>query len=264
MLIPVLAYHDVSDKISPGIARVTLGQFSRQMAWLRENGYRSLTLSHYIHSLTNDPASLDISRDVLITFDDTYETIDRAAEIMAAHGLVATTFVISRFAGKANSWDYQFFGHSKRHADFAMIRQLLDAGWEVGSHTHTHAHLPDLPPEKIREELSLSRRILEEATGEKIRSISYPFGRANDITISIARETGYQAGVTLGMAVASDPAAIDPLALPRIGIYLFDGLRGFRQKCRSRDRDKLARYLRYQRMISSFSAGTVLWKKIIR
>ncbi len=265
MLIPVLAYHYVSDNVTPGIARVTFKQFEKQMIYLRENGYRSLTLSHYTQILKNGPSSpeFDSSRTVLITFDDTYDTIERVADIMSRHGQIATAFVISDYIGRTNDWDYQFFGNQLRHAGLNSIRTLLQAGWEIGSHTRTHRYLPDQTAERIRDELHSSRCALQDATGEKIQSISYPFGRVNDITISIAREQGYDAGVTLGMPVPSDFRRLSSLEIPRIGVYLFDSVRSFSRMVRSTEQDRMERYLNRQRRISMLSAGTIFWKKII-
>jgi peptidoglycan/xylan/chitin deacetylase (PgdA/CDA1 family) len=104
--------------------------------------------------------------------------------------------------------------------DINDLRALLDAGMTVGAHTATHKVLAGLPEDDAREELSRSKRELEQALGTPIEHLAYPNGHVtsnvDDAAIRLAREAGYRSagtsrrGVTLVETSAHD--------LPRQGI----------------------------------------------
>lgn len=55
-----------------------------------------------------------------------------------------------------------------------QVQQMLDMGMTFGSHTLTHLNLPNADPEDARAEVSVSKKVLEEKLGRKIRHFSYP------------------------------------------------------------------------------------------
>jgi peptidoglycan/xylan/chitin deacetylase (PgdA/CDA1 family) len=54
------------------------------------------------------------------------------------------------------------------------VTALADAGFEIGSHTHTHRHLSELSPGTCREEVTRSKEILEDVTGEPVTGFRAP------------------------------------------------------------------------------------------
>mgnify|MGYP000109066925 CR=1 FL=1 len=71
------------------------------------------------------------------------------------------------------------------------IGKLVDAGYEIGSHTHTHRLLTDLDAAERREEMTRSRERLAAATGQDIRGFRAPaFDTADDHFQTLA-EAGY-------------------------------------------------------------------------
>jgi peptidoglycan/xylan/chitin deacetylase (PgdA/CDA1 family) len=103
---------------------------------------------------------------------------------------------------------------------WSQIRDLRDAGMEVGAHTATHGNLARSDAERARWEMSHSKEVLEQELGQEVDSMAYPFGKpgrhVTDETVGIARELGYRtAGVILHRGVRpSDP----PLSIPRVNI----------------------------------------------
>jgi peptidoglycan/xylan/chitin deacetylase (PgdA/CDA1 family) len=76
-----------------------------------------------------------------------------------------------------------------------QIREAQSAGITIGSHTHTHRVLATLDLKTQKEELTRSKRLLEEKIGKPVRSVSYPVGgyeHFNIETKSLAREAGYE------------------------------------------------------------------------
>ena len=79
------------------------------------------------------------------------------------------------------------------------VTKLLDAGIEIGSHSHSHEVFSLLSKEEARSELATSKRVLEEITGKKVDSFAFPSGTRADFRpqdVSLARECGYAAALT--------------------------------------------------------------------
>ena len=87
------------------------------------------------------------------------------------------------------SFDRNHFSRMLTKQDLAFLHS---EGIEIGSHSHTHAILSNLPNEEVEFELSHSKKILEEITGEKINVIAYPNGKKNKDVELIAKKNGYE------------------------------------------------------------------------
>jgi peptidoglycan/xylan/chitin deacetylase (PgdA/CDA1 family) len=109
---------------------------------------------------------------------------------------------------------------------WAELASLAAAGWEIGSHTHTHPRLVELSDPDLAEELGRSRRECETRLGLKCNSLAYPYGAEDERVVRAAGEAGYVAGGALPDS-QHEPS---PLRWPRVGVYRHDdGLR-FRAK----------------------------------
>jgi tetratricopeptide (TPR) repeat protein len=85
-------------------------------------------------------------------------------------------------------------------------REMMQNGMEIGSHTHTHRVLTTLDQSEIREEMYLSRIILERELGEPVVSISFPVGEPQLVSMeteTLTRECGYSIGFTTNSGVNS-------------------------------------------------------------
>lgn len=70
---------------------------------------------------------------------------------------------------------------------------------EIGSHTLTHPVLSVETQENQWQEINDSRGHLEQITGRKIASFSYPFGQKSDITpetVRMVKQSGYNCGIS--------------------------------------------------------------------
>ena len=140
----VLCYHAVSESWTADLS-ITPARFERQLELLVERGYRGATLSE---AVTTSPAQ----RTVAITFDDGYRSVlDLAFPIMSRLGLVGSVYVVTDFVGSPApmSWpgvDQWLGGPHEQEMlpmDADQLHRLMDAGWEVGSHTRTHPKLTE-------------------------------------------------------------------------------------------------------------------------
>lgn len=110
--------------------------------------------------------------------------------------------------------------------DWGELGSLIEAGWEVGSHTRTHPRLPEVGDEQLVDELAGSRRDCEEGLGRPCATLAYPYGAVDDRVVRAAGEAGYRFAVTLPRGLHK-PA---PLHWPRVGIYHVDDGWRFRLK----------------------------------
>ena len=70
------------------------------------------------------------------------------------------------FLGKSNGWDVALGEASEPIMDAAQVRDWLAAGHDIGSHTLTHQFLTRLAPGEAREEISASKKRLEDLEGK--------------------------------------------------------------------------------------------------
>ena len=112
----------------------------------------------------------------LVTFvfddgDDTDYLVGK--KIFAEQGAVACSAIVTDWI------------NTKDHLTAPQIIELRDAGWEIMSHTASHPNLRSLTPEKVEDEFSRSKAVLE-GLGLTINNIVYPFNKSNAMIGEIA------------------------------------------------------------------------------
>jgi peptidoglycan/xylan/chitin deacetylase (PgdA/CDA1 family) len=115
----------------------------------------------------------------------------------------------------------------KNHArdlclDWSQIAALLQEPLcTIGAHTLTHPLLATLEPAAAMKELAMSKAVLEQKCGRVVDQIAYPVGSRIAVgarEFAMAREAGFQIGVTTRSGVIF-PVHMDHLtALPRVSI----------------------------------------------
>ncbi len=174
MPVPILMYHVIS-KAPAGVPNAELWVdqrvFADQMRALRAAKYTGITLEQawdgWKHGgpLPKHP--------VVISFDDGYLShYTHAKPVLRALGWPGVLNLEVNAIGPG--------GLSTK-----QIRSMLDAGWEVDSHTLTHPDLTTLDDAALRHELVDSRRQLRKRFGVPVDFFAYPAGKYDD-----AREGG--------------------------------------------------------------------------
>jgi peptidoglycan/xylan/chitin deacetylase (PgdA/CDA1 family) len=103
------------------------------------------------------------------------------------------------------------------------LRLLVDAGWEIGSHTCSHPRLTTLGDVALIDELERSRARCESAVQTPCTSLAYPYGDVDHRVAAATARAGYRAAGSLPERWLRGRA---PFQWPRIGIYhVDDGLR---------------------------------------
>ena len=185
--IPALTFHKVDSRWEWGATRVTPSQFKRIIVFLKDQGYQTITLSQAKDTDFQRP-----DKPIILTFDDAYESLfENAYPILLEHGFTASIFVITDFVGLLNTWDVNLGWLKFRHMSWDQIQEMSRSGIEFGSHTHRHPDLTRVSENRVRHELSLSKKILEDKLGSEIRFVAYPFGRFNSRIVDLSRDTGF-------------------------------------------------------------------------
>lgn len=103
--------------------------------------------------------------------------------------------------------------------NWSDVKQLQDAGFFIGSHSHTHPMLASLADEsEIIQELSLSAERIRAELAQDPLTISYPIGSWDERVLSAAAATGYSFGLAVEQRFYKPDT--DPiLAIPRVELY---------------------------------------------
>jgi peptidoglycan/xylan/chitin deacetylase (PgdA/CDA1 family) len=184
---PILNYHAVGAKDRSSGFDLTAAEFARQLDWLVSAGYHTVSLDDVVQRRNLD-------RVVALTFDDGSDDALRVVlPELRKRGMKATFFVITSLVGTPGylTWD--------------GVRALEKAGMTIGSHTAHHERLPDLPDDRAREELAVSRRELERQLGHPVDLLAYPYNSLRRKTVALASEAGYRIAAAGPVHGSSDP-----------------------------------------------------------
>jgi peptidoglycan/xylan/chitin deacetylase (PgdA/CDA1 family) len=223
-------YHEIAEPGQTGSRlAVTPANFAAQLGYLREAGFTAITAAELSARLTGDDGPLP-ERPVVLTFDDGYADFHtRAMPLLDAYGFTATLFVTTGWeldAGLRPSAPGRMLSR-------AQLAEAAAAGIEIAAHTRSHPPLDQLPERQVRDELTTSKRWLEDETGLAVPGLAYPFGYSNDQVRRVAREVGYRYAYAVDNRTAG--SADDPFALPRLTVRRATTLPEFRRLAGGRD-----------------------------
>ena len=182
---PILEYHMVKDDAKPDEVRYAVppAEFAAQLDYLAQEGYTTITPQDYARARKGKqelPA-----KPVILSFDDGYEDNWRVVlPMLQERGMKAVFYVVTNDIGQPGymTWDNLF--------------DLEHSGMEVGSHTANHIPLTTLTPTEQRDELRLSKLLLEWRGMGTIYSFSYPNGAYDDSIVTMLAEENYLTAVT--------------------------------------------------------------------
>lgn len=187
--LPILMYHHIRDYHNPKDKMgtqlsVSPQNFEEQMAYLALEKYNTISLQHLVNFL--EKGEVLPEKPIILTFDDGYKDVfQNAYPILQKYHLKATFFVIVNKVDTGNylSWD--------------DVKNMIQNGMEIGSHTLNHPNLTKVSSEKAKDEIFQSKAILEEKLGQKINFFCYPSGEFNNQTIEFVKQAGYKAAVSI-------------------------------------------------------------------
>jgi peptidoglycan/xylan/chitin deacetylase (PgdA/CDA1 family) len=224
----ILCYHAVSDEWPERFA-VSTGQLGEQVEHLLGRGYRPATFGEAV--------SGTVRRALAVTFDDAFRSVpERALPVLSSLGVPATVFVSTSLVdGPLHIGYEQWLDTPHRDelvaASWDQLASLIEAGWEIGSHTRSHPYLTRLDDESLHRELGESRAELAHRLGRPCRTLAYPYADVDARVVDAARSAGYAAAATI---FGCFHAARDPLRQPRVVVYRHNSPARFKLKARPR------------------------------
>lgn len=212
-----LAYHRISPRLIAAGTWVGPGQLARHLDILTGSGFAFVSPDEFLLQ-KGAPADRTAKPGVLLTFDDATEDIHLFAHILNDRGIQPVVFVPVDFLGQANTWEWNLPGRQARHCSALQVRELADAGWEIGLHGSSHQDLTRLSCHEQEQEITAGRRRLGEITGRAVRFFSYPFGLADDRVVERVRDAGFEAAFLMN---GKTPGR-NVMLLPRRPVYCID------------------------------------------
>lgn len=218
--VPILMYH-VTKTAPAGTPYpelwVSKSDFAGQMQWLADNGYTGITLDQ-LFNYWNDGFELP-KKPVVISFDDGYPSHDKVARpILLKHKWPGVLYL-----------KYGNIGDPESGLTTKNVKNLLAAGWELGSHTINHSDLTTVGADSMQSEVTDSKKQIEKRFNVEVKHFCYPAGKYNDAVIAAVEAAGYESATTVIDGVATPDK---PFELKRVRIDGGDGVEGFAAKMR--------------------------------
>lgn len=185
--VPALMYHSISE-VPPGWPSemcINPQLFEAQMKWLKDNGYKAVTVQEARAALM---AGEDVSNLIMLTFDDGYKNNYTAAfPILKKYGFKGNFYVIGKDIGKSYKQD-----GVKEYMDKPMLKEMHEAGMEIGSHTMSHDPLAKIAPHYLPWEIYEPLNVFSRRNGGLhwfIHGIAFPNGSYNDAVLAEVKST---------------------------------------------------------------------------
>lgn len=185
VVVPILLYHRIGASPIDSQYYVPPDKFEAQMKLLHDWEYTVIPVELLVNAI-KEGAELP-PRPVLITFDDgDISVYTTAFPILQKYGLTGVVYIVGNYMD------------TEGYMTAEQIKELVDAGWEVGSHSRSHRDLRQLQPEIQRVEIVDARKELQKATGASVDTFAYPFGFMGNTAGSYVHAAGYIAAMGLG------------------------------------------------------------------
>jgi peptidoglycan/xylan/chitin deacetylase (PgdA/CDA1 family) len=193
--VPILMYHAISVPPSgSGFPELFVKplRFASQVRWLYERGYNAVTLGQ-VYDAWNGEGELP-ENPVVISFDDGYRgNYTDALPILSEPEWPALLNLTLKNVEQGELSE-------------EMIAEMLDAGWELGSHTIDHRDLTRADARTLESELAGSRRAIADMFGVEPEFFCYPAGRFDSRAVRAVRRAGYLGATSIepGLAKPSE------------------------------------------------------------
>src|SRR2546430_5211696 len=170
LLPPVWCYHRIGGPVELGVTRIAGAVFARQMNTLARAGWRTLTLDGFASNVRRGVVAS--CNEFLLSFDDGYASLaDHVYPLLAEVGFTATTFLVTDYVGRLNTWDVPYTWHRLAPPDWDSIGRWQARGFGVASHSASPARLTWLSDAQATVELGGAR-------GTLVRPLGAGAGRA--------------------------------------------------------------------------------------
>ncbi len=170
----ILCYHAVDGVFSR--------PFASQFEFFTSVGYRFCAMRDGVAGIFSD------GKYITVTFDDGDSSICEIAQpILDSMGIKAILYLTTDYILRGVNYHVS---KSNRAVNWEQLGRWLEAGHEIGSHTHTHANMLVCSHDQRIQELELSRAIIKRELGIAPTHFSYPWGQHDNATRALLAGTG--------------------------------------------------------------------------
>ena len=207
----VLLYHKVEQSDGGDKYTLTLSRFEEQLAYLSNQGYRTLLPREIVKSkFQHNP-----SKTIILSFDDgTIDHYNTVYPMLKKYGLKGTFFVISKYVGSPGSLNEK------------QIVEMAQNDMEIGSHSYSHPFLDELDARELHYELKKSKDDLKTFCKQEIVSLAPPGGWFDDRVVKEARDVGYMG--LFGCEIGVNDLTKGPFVYKRIEVLSDISLQEFK------------------------------------
>lgn len=207
--LPVVMYHQLTKSESrAGRYVLTVEQFEKDLIFLKENGYKTVTVQQLL-DFSQGKSSLP-EKSVMITFDDGCETLYvYALPLLEKYGFTAVGFVIGAITDSYTELDDHNLNYSNLTWD--EVRELCAGGViDIQSHTYdlhkntgSRSGLKKQKSETLEQysefltaDASKMNDVMLEHTGKTPVAIAYPFGSYSKESADVLKKSGIKMAFT--------------------------------------------------------------------
>ena len=171
----VFMYHKFGVSKYPSTS-VTIDQLNSHIEELTKEKYTIKSLDFIIDTILNDG---DLPENTIgISVDDADKSfLEVGWPLFKKNNIPVTLFVTTGT-----------ISNNQKYINWDQIRKLKEEGVVIGAHSHTHAHMPDISIEEVRNEIETSNKIFLRELGEIPTLFAFPYGETTDEIIELVKE----------------------------------------------------------------------------
>ena len=184
---------------------VSPANFEAQLAWLRSQGYQSISLSDLAYHLALGWPLPD--KPVIITFDDGYQdTYTNAFPLLKKYGYAGTFFLVT----------YPIDFDDPAYLTWDMVKEMQRAGMDFQPHGYRHYDLSGQDVDFLVFEIVAAKEAIEARTGTTTRFFSYPSGSYDELTVAVLKSAYFWGAVGTAQGATHDSDNLFELSRIRI------------------------------------------------
>jgi len=222
----ITAYHRINPWHKEDALTVSPGNFERQLRYLLGRGFKAVTPDDFIAGCGRLSA---VCRMLLTTFDDGYaDNLWHALPVLKGLGVTPVIFLTVNYIGTGDIFRRYADREKDRFLNWREVREMSLKDAVFGSHSLSHPHLPRVEGAALQNEISDSKKIIEDRTGREASFFCYPYGDFDERVIEAVKNAGYRGAVVTPGAARRTVKGV--YTMHRTGVYGHNGFNAFRTK----------------------------------